>query len=687
MGGGNGDNAYRGASPDHLPKARKAGDMDAVTQQKEAIAGARHHLQASGAEHRDFTEHWDKQAFIASAVAANAASFGYAFGVVGFANIGLGPAAASCVPLFTIPLTLGWAYLGYRDMSRRSSTLAQNFPGLVWCRYALESIRAEIREYFIIDDDKENPISRSNRGMIYKRSKLAGESIPFGTKKDVYQKGYEWLNHSVLYPRHVEGGWQTAGRVLVGGRGSVKKLGDGLCGWRDRPVADGGTGKFPWGADHQKAQEEAGQHTSSVDASASAQTSSPFGTGAKAPELDKHVGNSKESFEVVDPETGVIPYHASIFNISGMSYGALSDAATKALNWGAAVGDFYHNTGEGGVSDHHRYAQADVVWNVGTGYFGCRDRETGGFSEENFVATLKKSANRIKMIEVKLSQGAKPGHGGILPAAKITPEIEAIRGIKKEDGDCISPPWHKEFHSPDTLCLFLDKIRKLSKRPTGFKLCMGKPNEFVAIIKAVRKFQDENGRRCLDFITIDGGEGGTGAAPMEFSNRVGTPLRDGLILVDDVLRGAGLRDQVAVICSGKITHGFSIVRALALGADACNSARGMMIALGCIQSLKCNTNKCPTGITTFDPLLVQGLDVPLKAVRVTNYHHQTVNMACELAGAAGYAFPAELKRADIMLRLSDNEVATYEDLYPTVAHGCLAEGKARPELQHLWDSA
>ncbi|CAD7950852.1 unnamed protein product [Amoebophrya sp. A25] len=398
----------------------------------------------------------------------------------------------------------------------------------------------------------------------------------------------------------------------------------------------------------------------------------------------------------MDPVTGklerfpgddkITPYLASRLNISGMSYGALSDRAVQALNSGAKQGGFYHNTGEGSVSDHHRSAGADVVWNIGTGYFGCRDMKTGRFSEKNFTDTLKKTPG-IRMIELKLSQGAKPGHGGIMPAAKLTAEIAEIRGVPQGE-DCISPPWHAEFVGPLGLVQFLMRLRELSGKPTGFKMCVGNRVEAAAIIKALQQ-EFEKGNRPCDFITIDGAEGGTGAAPVEFSDRVGLPLRDGLLLVDDLLRGAGIRHEVKIIASGKIMDAFTMVRAMALGADVCNSARGFMIALGCIQALKCNTNHCPTGITTTNPDLVSGIKVPNKAARVAGFHHNTMHAFAELVGATGVDDPDELKRQHIMRRMRNLEVMSYAQIAPEVERGCLVkkDAKAPETLQRFWDNA
>jgi glutamate synthase domain-containing protein 2 len=348
------------------------------------------------------------------------------------------------------------------------------------------------------------------------------------------------------------------------------------------------------------------------------------------------------------------PYQASHLNVSAMSYGALSRNAVQALNRGARAGGFYHNTGEGGISPYHLEG-GDLVWQIGTGYFGCR-AEDGGFSPERFAENATRS--QVKMIEIKLSQGAKPGHGGILPAAKLTPEIAAIRGVPL-GRDVLSPPAHTAFTTPRGLLELVRSMRELSGgKPVGFKLCVGRKREFFAICKAML----ETGI-APDFVTVDGGEGGTGAAPMEFSNRVGMPLTEGLIFVHNALRGIGLRQQVRVIASGKITTGFAIARAVALGADLCNSARGMMFAVGCIQARRCNTNECPTGVTTHKPHLVRGLDVGDKAERTHRFHHHTIAAFLELLGAAGLERPEDLRPWHIHRRVDPTRVANYATLY------------------------
>ncbi len=351
------------------------------------------------------------------------------------------------------------------------------------------------------------------------------------------------------------------------------------------------------------------------------------------------------------------PYSASIFNISAMSYGALSHAAITALNLGAAKGGFFHNTGEGGLSPYHLQG-GDVVWQIGTGYFGCRNQD-GTFNAEAFQERAVKS--QVKMIEVKLSQGAKPGKGGVLPGKKVNEEIAKIR-LVEIGKDVLSPAAHSAFSTPIGLLEFVKKLRDLSGgKPVGFKLCVGQKHEFLAICKAMLKTGI-----ILDFITVDGAEGGTGAAPLEFANSVGTPLDEGLVFVDDVLRGFGLRQQIRLISSGKAFTAFHILTKLALGADMVSSARGMMLAMGCIQALKCNTNHCPVGIATNDPKLVRGLHAPSKANRVYNFQHETIHAFAEMLAAMGRRHTKELRREDVRRRLSDGVVKTYEDLFPSL---------------------
>lgn len=373
------------------------------------------------------------------------------------------------------------------------------------------------------------------------------------------------------------------------------------------------------------------------------------------------------------------PYSCSLLNISAMSFGSLSTAAVQSLNGGARIGGFAHNTGEGGISPYHLVEGGDLIWQIGTGYFGARD-DHGNFSIDIF----KKNVSRpeVKMVEIKISQGAKPGHGGILPAAKNTPEIAAIRHVKPYI-TIYSPPYHSAFSTPRELVLFIQQLREASGgKPVGFKLCIGHKSEFIAICKAMVELDI-----YPDFINVDGGEGGTGAAPQEFSNYVGAPFMDGLAFVENMLRGFNIRHHIKIFTSGKILSGFHMVRAIALGADVCMSARAMMMALGCIQALVCNKNTCPTGITTQNPQLVAGLVVSNKKVRVANYHEETVKSFVELLGAAGIENPRELSRSHIYRRVFMNEVRTLEDIYPTLPGGCMLNGNIPDKYKNDFEKA
>ncbi len=472
--------------------------------------------------------------------------------------------------IIVIPLIV----LGLWDFFQTKHSVLRNFPIVGHARYILEMIRPEITQYFIESNSDGVPFSREQRSIVYQRAKKQLDTLPFGTQKDVYEIGYEWLNHS-LNPVHVD---MKDLRIIVGG-----------------------------------------------------------------PQCKK-------------------PYSASILNISAMSFGALSSNAIMALNEAAKIGHFAHNTGEGGISQYHQRG-GDLIWQIGTGYFGCRTEE-GEFCPKQFAEQSK--MDQVKMIEIKLSQGAKPGHGGILPAAKITKEISEIRNVPLGK-DVISPPAHKEFSTPLGLLEFVKKLRDLSGgKPTGFKLCVGKRREFLAICKAIHK-----SGIYPDFINVDGGEGGTGAAPLEFSNHLGTPLIAGLIFVHNALVGFSLRDKIKVISSGKIASGFGIIKQLCIGSDICYSARAMMMALGCIQALRCNTNHCPVGVTTQNPNLVAGLVVSDKKNRVASYHAETVESVAEMIGAMGISRTEDLRHWHITKRVAPNELRHYGELYHYLNEGDL----------------
>jgi len=486
---------------------------------------------------------------------------------------------------------LGWSFLvsiplfiwGMYEAKQTTRTLLRNFPILGRGRYIMEILRPKIYQYFIESDTDGTPISRIYRSVVYQRAKEQLASTPFGTQLDVYQTGYEWINHSI-YPKDLRKLDISKLRVLVGGKECKQ------------------------------------------------------------------------------------PYNASILNISAMSFGALSPTAVESLNWGAKDGGFAHNTGEGGISPYHLKHGGDIFWQIGTGYFGCRD-DQGNFFPEAFKERAQ--LPNVKMIEIKLSQGAKPGHGGILPKEKNTVEIAKIRLVKPHTS-VHSPSCHTAFSGAEGLLQFVKQLRELSGgKPVGFKLCVGQPEEFEEICRAMVKTQI-----LPDFITVDGGEGGTGAAPLEFSNFVGTPLREGLVIVVDLLKAYDLKKDIKVIASGKILTGFDIVRTMALGADMCNSARGMMLSLGCIQALTCHSNHCPTGVATQNPQLYRGLVVTDKYKRVSHFHQHTLEAVAELIAAAGLNSSTELKRKLIWRRLSPTEVRSYSQIYPDVTPGSALSAKS-----------
>lgn len=492
----------------------------------------------------------------------------------------------------------GLTLVGLLDLRQNKRALRRNYPILAHFRFFFENIRPEIRQYFLESDTEAMPFSRNQRSLVYQRAKEASDKRPFGTQLDVYQEGFEWINHSML-PSHIES--------------------------HDFRI-------------------EIGNH--------------PACPRAK-------------------------PYSASVFNISAMSFGALSANAILALNGGAKKGGFMHDTGEGSISRYHRENGGDLVWEIGSGYFGCRTPE-GKFSPEKFVenATL----DQVKMIEVKLSQGAKPGHGGVLPGAKVTIEIAKARGVSVGQ-DCVSPARHSAFSTPVQLLEFIDQLRTLSGgKPTGFKLSIGHPWEFFAIVKAMLKTGI-----TPDFIVVDGGEGGTGAAPVEFADHVGTPLQEGLLLVHNALTGAGLRERIKIGASGKIISAFDIAKTLALGADWCNSARGFMFALGCIQSQSCHTDHCPTGVATQDPLRQKALVVGDKTERVYHFHKNTLDALGHLISAAGLSHPSQLKPFHLVRRVSPNQVKLVATLLPFLDPGELLDEsqihRLPPVFSYYWPRA
>eukprot|EP00605_Chrysophyceae_sp_TOSAG23-4_P001275 GSChrysophyteH1.ASY1.ANO1.1386.1 assembled CDS len=465
----------------------------------------------------DLIEHWSPDTFKKVGAAATAG------GVLLTAAIGI------CQESMLVDaLVAAYWYKGYQDLNQKSHTILRNFPVLGNFRFMMEMIRPEIRQYLIESDQDGTPYDRDHRAVVYQRAKSVVDTIPFGTRRNVYSPGYEWANHSI--------------RVTIGNKDCKK------------------------------------------------------------------------------------PYSASLLNISAMSYGALSDNAILALSTAAKIGDFYHNTGEGGISAFHRQGGGDLVWNVGTGYFGCRNEDDP----------------QVKMIEIKLSQGAKPGHGGLLPGAKVTKLIADARGVKP-GVDCHSPPLHSAFDDAHGLIKFM---------------CVGRPEEFAMIVQAMLELDV-----YPDFITIDGGEGGTGAAPPEFSNSIGTPLVEGLSFANQILLAAGVRHHIKIIASGK--------------------------------ALKCNTNRCPTGITTQDPELQKGLDVNSKKYRVQQYHDETVRAAIDICQAIGVSHPSVLRPHHINKRISMKETVLYDDLFPRPIKGSLFaeggpvdhQGKQMTHLTSAWTRA
>ncbi|MFV7436408.1 FMN-binding glutamate synthase family protein [Pseudomonas vlassakiae] len=416
----------------------------------------------------------------------------------------------------------------------------------------------------------------------------------------------------------------------------------------------------------------------------------PFGTLIDVYESGfEFIGHSMRPAPLTDPASFRVivggpqcsqPYSASIFNISAMSFGSLSANAIRALNKGAKLGNFHHDTGEGSISPYHRENGGDLVWELGSGYFGCRTAD-GRFDPERFAAQAR--APQVRMIEIKMSQGAKPGHGGILPKHKVTEEIAETRGVLMGE-DCISPSRHSAFSTPIEMMHFIAQLRELSGgKPVGFKFCLGHPWEFMGIAKAML----ETGI-LPDFIVVDGKEGGTGAAPVEFTDHIGVPLREGLLFVHNTLVGLNLRDKIKLGASGKIVSAFDIASVLAIGADWANSARGFMFAIGCIQSQSCHTNKCPTGVATQDPLRQRALVVPDKAQRVLNFHHNTLRALAEMLAAAGLEHPAQLEAKHLVRRVSATEIKLFSQMHVFLKPGELLTGEVDGQFySRMWQMA
>ncbi len=513
---------------------------------------------------------------------AFAASLGFAVGFAVWPGFwpGLGLAVAG-----------GLSVMGLRDLFHPSHAVLRNYPIAAHLRFLLESIRPEMRQYFFEDEKHGTPFSRDKRAIVYQRAKMQLDKLPFGTQYDVYQDGFEWLQHSIAAkpPAH------ESPRLLIGGPDCTQ------------------------------------------------------------------------------------PYAASLLNISAMSFGSLSANAIRALNKGAKEGGFAHDTGEGGLSPHHREHGGDLIWEIGSGYFSARNRD-GSFSPELFADVA--ASEQVKMVELKLSQGAKPGHGGVLPAAKVSAEISQTRGVPMGE-DCVSPPSHTAFSTPIGMLHFIAEMRRLSGgKPAGFKLCIGHRWEFLAICKAMV----ETGI-TPDFIVVDGAEGGTGAAPLEFMDHLGMPMREGLNFVHNALIGVGLRHRIRLGASGKIASAFDMARAFALGADWCNSARGFMFSLGCIQSLSCHTDRCPTGVATQDPTRSRALLVPDKSTRVRQFHAATLDALADMVAAAGLDHASQLRPDHVWRRVSPQEVRSYADLYPSLAPGELLRGTADARFASAWGMA
>ena len=389
---------------------------------------------------------------------------------------------------------------------------------------------------------------------------------------------------------------------------------------------------------------------------------------------------AKEGFRTTIGAPGTThPYSASLFNISAMSFGSLGAKAIESLNRGAAKGGFYHDTGEGGISRYHKVGGGDLVWELGSGYFGCRAKD-GSFDPVQFQENA--SLEQVKMIEVKLSQGAKPGHGGVLPGSKVTREIAEARGITIGE-TCLSPPFHSAFSTPIELMEFVQQLRELSGgKPVGIKFCVGNRWEVLALCKAMLKTELRT-----DFMLVDGSEGGTGAAPAEFLDHIGAPLRQGLVLTRNALVGTGLKDDVALGVSGKQISAFALASSMALGADFVNSARGFMFALGCIQSLHCHTNTCPTGIATSDKNRQRGLVIPDKAARVYHFHKNTMHALAEVVAAAGCSHPSELTPQHIMHRVTEDTALPADQAYKLLGFRDLIDRPAATHLSNEWEMA
>jgi glutamate synthase domain-containing protein 2 len=479
--------------------------------------------------------------------------------------------------------------LGAYDLLQRRHSVLRNYPVIGHLRFAMETIRPELQQYFIERNYDGRPYDRDTRTAIYERAKGLKDEQAYGTERDVAEPGYEWLLHSTapIDPP------KEPPRVRIGGPDCTK------------------------------------------------------------------------------------PYDMALLNVSGMSFGALSGNAITALNRGAAAGGFAHDTGEGGLTEHHLHG-GDLVWEIGTGYFGARTKD-GGFDNAQFRD--KAAHDQVKLVSLKLSQGAKPGIGGVLPGPKVTAEIARARDVP-EGETCVSPPGHRTFSTPRELIRFIAHLRELSGgKPTGFKLCVGARHELLAICKAMV----EEGT-APDFIIVDGSEGGTGAAPAEYEDHMGTPLTEGLIMVHNALVGTDLRDRIRIGASGKIATGSDVVKRLAQGADYTNAARAMMMATGCIMSQRCHTNQCPVGVATQDPKRARALDVQDKSLRVERYQRATVAEAQRMLGSMGLRDPGAVTPHNLMRRVDHITSRSYAELYEWLAPGQLLD-EPPAEWAVDWDRA
>ena len=471
------------------------------------------------------------------------------------------------VPLAALLVLAVW------DLTQRRHSVLRNYPVLGHLRFALEDIRPELQQYFVERNVDGRPFDRDTRSIVYERAKGTDAEEPFGTERDLYRTGSEFLVPSMA-PHQVR---TDPPRVRIGGPDCTQ------------------------------------------------------------------------------------PYDMALLNVSAMSFGALSTNAILALNTGAALGGFAHDTGEGGLSEYHLRPGGDLVWEIGTGYFGCRT-DQGGFDPKMFAD--KAAHAQVRCVSLKLSQGAKPGIGGVLPGAKVNAEIAQVRGVP-QGRTVVSPPFHQVFSTPRELVAFIARMRELSGgKPTGFKLCVGSRSQFLAVCKAML---EEN--ITPDFIIVDGAEGGTGAAPLEFADNVGMPLTDGLTIVHQALVGTGLRNRIKIGASGKVATGSDLVKRLLQGADYTNAARAMMFAVGCIQAQRCHTNTCPVGVTTQDPRRARALEVGDKSRRVQRFQEATVKSALQIMASMGVEEPCDLGPHMLLRRIDPVTVRSYAELYPALQTG------------------